>query len=217
MRLVDYVLTISVSVASACDQIWNFLQPGMARYKVGAEVAVLLVLIVLNLRGVKESVTILAPIFLVFIGTHAFAILYSFAAHLGSLPAVFAGAARDYHASTSTIGFWPLAFILLKAYSMGGGTYTGIEAVSNGVSMLREPRVKTARRRCSMAASSFTAGGILFGYLLAGPAWEGKTMNFVPSTPLRALAGGGCDRLRARPDAPRGGGGPPVVAAQTGF
>jgi len=180
--LVDYVLTISVSVASGCDQIWNFLAPSLGPYKLGAEVAVLFVLIVLNLRGVKESVTILAPIFLVFIGTHAFAILYSFAIHLGGLPEVFAGAARDFHAAKATIGFWPLAFILLKAYSMGGGTYTGIEAVSNGVTMLREPRVKTGKKTMFLMAASlaFTAGGILFGYLLvAARPHEGKTMNFV--------------------------------------
>src|SRR5512140_355313 len=180
--LVDYVLTISVSVASGCDQIWNFLPPGLGRYKLGVEVAVLLVLIVLNLRGVKESVTFLAPIFLVFIGMHAFAILYSFAIHLGGLPEVFAGAARDFHAAKATIGFWPLAFVLIRAYSMGGGTYTGIEAVSNGVTMLREPRVKTGKTTMFLMAASlaFTAGGILFGYLLVGARMEeGKTMNFV--------------------------------------
>ncbi|MEO8053978.1 MAG: APC family permease [Acidobacteriota bacterium] len=180
--LVDYVLTITVSIASGCDQIWNFLSPAMARYKLPVEIAVLLLLIVLNLRGVKESVTILAPIFLVFIGTHAFAILYSFAAHLGGLPEVFSGAARDFRSSTATIGFWPLAFVLLRAYSMGGGTYTGIEAVSNGVTMLREPRVKTGKKTMLLMAVSlaFTAGGILFGYLLvAARPHEGKTMNFV--------------------------------------
>jgi hypothetical protein len=80
------------------------------------------------------------------------------------------------------MGFWPLAFILLRAYSLGGGTYTGIEAVSNGVAILREPRVRTGKRTMAMMAASlaFTAGGILFGYLLVGarPA-EGKTMNWV--------------------------------------
>src|SRR5512143_2191274 len=94
--LVDYVLTITVSIASACDQVWNFLPPDLARYKVPAEVVALVFLIVLNLRGVKESVTILAPIFLVFIGTHAFAILYSFAVHASGLPGVFSGAVQDF-------------------------------------------------------------------------------------------------------------------------
>ncbi len=65
---------------------------------------------------------------------------------------------------------------------MGGGTYTGIEAVSNGVTMLREPRVKTGKKTMFLMAASlaFTAGGILFGYLLVGArTQEGKTMNFV--------------------------------------
>ena len=180
--LVDYVLTITTSIASACDQIWNFLPPAAAHGKLLAEIGVLVFLIVLNLRGVKESVTVLAPIFLVFIGTHTLAILYAFAIHFTALPDVFAGAAREFHASRTAIGFWPVAFVLLKAYSMGGGTYTGIEAVSNGVTMLREPRVQTGKRTMFLMAGSlaFTAGGILFGYLLVGARpQEGRTMNFV--------------------------------------
>jgi hypothetical protein len=65
---------------------------------------------------------------------------------------------------------------------MGGGTYTGIEAVSNGVSMLREPRVATGRKTMFLMATSLaiTAGGILFGYLLTDAApVPGKTMNAV--------------------------------------
>jgi hypothetical protein len=65
---------------------------------------------------------------------------------------------------------------------MGGGTYTGIEAVSNGVSMLREPRVETGKKTMFLMASSlaFTAGGILFGYMLTNSQPTlGKTMNAV--------------------------------------
>ena len=54
---------------------------------------------------------------------------------------------------------------------MGGGTYTGIEAVSNGVSMLREPRVRHGAQDDGLMAISlaFTAGGIIFAYLLTTP------------------------------------------------
>ena len=180
--LVDYVLTITTSIASACDQIWSFLPPAWAPYKLTAEFVLLVVLVILNLRGVKESVTILAPIFMTFILTHAFAILYAIASHFSALPALFHEAHADFSMSTSTIGFIPLMLILLRAYSLGGGTYTGIEAVSNGVSMLREPRVRTGKRTMAMMAASlaFTAGGIMFGYLLTRsvPA-AGKTMNAV--------------------------------------
>ena len=78
-----------------------------------------------------------------------------------------------------TLGAWKL---LMHAYSLGGGTYTGIEAVSNGVAIMREPRVETARRTMWMMATSLaiTASGLLLSYLL----WnvtpvEGKTMNAV--------------------------------------
>jgi amino acid transporter len=185
--LVDYVLTITVSVASGCDQLWSILPAAWLPYKWPAEFVVIGLLVVLNLRGVRESVNILAPIFLVFIVTHAAAILYAVGAHFTRLPAVFHDARVDFHNSVSTIGFLPLMLILLRAYSLGGGTYTGIEAVSNGVSMLREPRVRTGKRTMALMAASlaFTAGGIMFGYLLTNsrPA-EGKTMNSVLLTNL---------------------------------
>jgi len=180
--LVDYVLTISVSVASGCDALWSFLPPGLAAYKFTAEFVVLGFLIVLNMRGVKESVTFLAPIFMVFILTHAFAILYAIGSHFTQLPEVFRGAHVEFHGAVSMMGFWPVIFILLRAYSMGGGTYTGIEAVSNGVMMLREPRVKTGKKTMFLMATSlaFTAGGILFAYMLTHSVpSEGKTMNAV--------------------------------------
>ena len=180
--LVDYVLTISVSIASGCDALWSFLPPHWAPYKLTAEFVALGILILLNLRGIKESVTVLAPIFMVFIVTHVFAILYAVGSHFSQLPDVFHGASTDFHSAVATMGFWPVIFVLLRAYSMGGGTYTGIEAVSNGVTILREPRVQTGKRTMFLMAASlaFTAGGILFGYMLthAMPV-EGKTMNAV--------------------------------------
>src|SRR5882672_10669005 len=180
--LVDYVLTISVSIASGCDALWSFLPPHWAPYKLTAEIAALALLILLNLRGAKESVTFLAPIFMVFIATHVFAILYAVGSRFSQLPMVFHGASADFHSAVSTLGFAPVVFILLHAYSMGGGTYTGIEAVSNGITMLREPRVKTGKKTMFLMATSlaFTAGGILFGYMLTqSMPSEGKTMNAV--------------------------------------
>src|SRR4029077_649180 len=114
-------------------------------------------------------------------------IVYAIGSHVTGLPKVFHDAHMDYSHSVSTIGFLPLMLILLRASSLGGGTYTGIEAVSNGVSMLREPRVRTGKRTMALMAVSlaFTAGGIMFAYLLTNstPA-EGKTMNAVLLTNL---------------------------------
>ena len=69
--LVDYVLTISVSIASGADQVFSVLPLEAARLKLILEGAVIFILILLNLRGVKESVTVLAPIFGLFLLTHA--------------------------------------------------------------------------------------------------------------------------------------------------
>jgi amino acid permease len=180
--LVDYVLTISVSVASACDAMYSFLPPNWAGTKLLAAALALLLLLVLNLRGVKESVTFLMPIFMVFVISHVAMILYAVGSNFHALPEVFKGSATDLRSSVGALGFAPVAFILLRAYSMGGGTYTGIEAVSNGVSMLQEPRVQTGKRTMLLMSTSlaFTAGGILLGYLLvhAAPA-PGQTMNAV--------------------------------------
>ena len=97
--IVDYVLTITVSVASGCDALWSFLPPQWAAYKFGAEVAVLLFLVILNLRGVKESVTFLAPIFLLFVVIHVLVILYAVGSHLTGLPVIFqgCGTGNDQH------------------------------------------------------------------------------------------------------------------------
>jgi hypothetical protein len=180
--IVDYVLTITVSVATGCDAIFSFLPADWAHAKLEAEVVVLILLVVLNLRGVKESVTFLLPIFLVFVVTHFVLISYGLVAHFSGLSGVLHGAVAEARHTTSVLGFFPTLFILLRAYSLGGGTYTGIEAVSNGVQILREPRVKNAKKTMLYMALSlaFTAGGILFCYLLIrAQAFPGKTLNAV--------------------------------------
>ena len=89
--------------------------------------------------------------------------------------------ARSTPASHS-IGMLALAVIFFRAYSLGGGTYTGIEAVSNGLPILREPRAETGKRTMIYMALSlaFVAGGILLSYLLLNVEAEaGKTLNAV--------------------------------------
>ncbi len=73
--------------------------------------------------------------------------------------------------------------LFLKAYSLGGGTYTGIEAVSNNVNMLKEPRVRTGKWTMFLMALSLsvTAAGIILLYLLwdVQPSHSGETLNAV--------------------------------------
>jgi amino acid transporter len=180
--LVDYVLTISVSIASGADQVFSVLPLGAARWKLILEGAVIFILILLNLRGVKESVTVLAPIFGLFLLTHAVLLAGGIGMHVHQIPAVANGVQRGFQSGLSTLGLMGMFGVFLRAYSMGAGTYTGIEAVSNGLQIMREPKVQTARRTMTLMAISLavTASGLLILYLLfhATPV-EGKTMNAV--------------------------------------
>jgi len=180
--LVDYVLTISVSIASGTDQVFSVLPLAAARWKLILEGAVIFILILLNLRGVKESVTILAPIFGLFLLTHTILLVGGLGMHAHQIPAVASEVHRGFQTGLSTLGLMGMFGVFLRAYSMGAGTYTGIEAVSNGLQIMREPKVKTARRTMTLMAISLavTASGLLVLYLLfhARPV-EGKTMNAV--------------------------------------
>ncbi|HEY6928713.1 MAG TPA: APC family permease [Thermoanaerobaculia bacterium] len=168
--IVDYVLTISTSAASGVDQIFSFLPERWHGAVFPSKLIVLGLLVLLNLRGVKESVTILVPIFIVFIGTHFAMIVTSAAQHFFGLPGVLTGAISEARATSSSLGPLALFLIVMRAYSLGGGAYTGIEAVSNGMPIIREPRVHNAKKTMGYMAVSlaFTAGGIILGYLLTG-------------------------------------------------
>ncbi len=180
--VVDYVLTITLSIASGVDAIMSFVPTSWHHLKVPLDLAILLLLVVLNLRGIKESVKVLLPIFLVFVAMHALLIGYGVAAHLTVWPQVMHAAHAAATRDVSVLGFWAVFLLLMRSYSLGAGTYTGIEAVSNGLQILKEPRVATAKRTMLYMAASLavTASGILLCYLLwhASPE-EGRTMNAV--------------------------------------
>jgi amino acid transporter len=175
--VVDYVLTISISIAAAVDAVLSLdvFPMGWHAHKLGAEVLLVVLLIWLNMRGIKESVQTLLPIFLVFVFTHILIVVYGVAAGASRVSTVVQSALTETGDLAQSIGWTGVIALLLKAYSLGGGTYTGIEAVSNGIAQLREPRVRTARRTMAYMAVSlaFTAGGLLFCYML----WDVKTVE----------------------------------------
>ncbi len=180
--LVDYVLTISVSVASCGDAIFSFVPTGLATWKLPAEGVAIGLLVLLNLRGVRESVTALAPIFGLFLVTHVVLIVGGIGVHLPDVPQVAGEIGHGFRSGLAELGAAGLFAVFVRAYSMGAGTYTGIEAVSNGIQIMREPKVQTAKRTMTYMAFSLalTAAGILVCYLLFRVApEEGKTMNAV--------------------------------------
>jgi amino acid transporter len=216
--LVDYVLTITTSIAGGGDAIfdmvprrwfgmtekWNaahtfldgyhmegggFLRvtdvktwaDPVQRVKVTIEIGAILVLMLLNIRGVKESVQAILPIFLVFVVTHGLLLVLVIGGHVGDIGAVTETTAADMRTTIGQLGAFGALALFVRAYSLGAGTYTGIEAVSNGVPIMREPKVRTAKRTMFLMALSLsiTAGGIILSYLLTRsmPDENGTTMN----------------------------------------
>jgi len=198
--LVDYVLTITTSIAAGGDALFDMvprewfgaaalhLREGDAgtwidpvqRLKVAIEVAAIVTLTVLNVRGVRESVMVILPIFAVFVITHSLVLLLAIGGHVGDVGAVAHATNANYAHTVASLGAFGTLALFVRAYSLGGGTYTGIEAVSNGVGIMREPKVRTAKRTMVLMATSLSimAGGIMLSYLLVHVApVEGKTMN----------------------------------------
>jgi len=185
--LVDYMLTITVSIAACGDALFSFLPLGFHDYKIFFELFLIAVLIIMNIRGVKESVTMLAPIFIVFVLTHVFMIGYGILSHLPQIVPVVQSIKGNFNIGLSSLGGLGMLALFLRAYSLGGGTYTGIEAVSNGLQIMREPKVQTGKRTMLYMSTSlaFTASGLFLCYLLLKVTpGTGKTLNTILANAL---------------------------------
>lgn len=180
--VIDYVLTISVSVAAAVDALFSLIDPSLQAWKLTCCVALIFGLVLINIRGVKESVLVLTPIFMLFVLTHLLAIVGGIVGQAPHIPQTARECTAGFQSGLATLGILGMLKLFFHAYSLGGGTYTGIEAVSNGLGILREPKVQNGKRTMFYMAFSlaFTAAGLLVCYLL----WnispqEGKTLNAV--------------------------------------
>ena len=120
--LVDYVLTITTSVASGGDAIFSFLPPEWLHHKFTAQLVIVALLTIINLRGVRESVVALMPFFVLFLGTHAILLGVGIFSHVRELPALATTMQADYHAGIATLGVGGMLLLFLRAYSLGAGT-----------------------------------------------------------------------------------------------
>jgi amino acid transporter len=139
--LTDYVLTVSVSISSGVAQIISAF-PGMYVYRVEIAVVMILLIMLINLRGVKESgMTFAVPTyyFLVLIYVTAFVGLFRY--FTGSL-----GAVVNPPSIEMTILQPVSVFMLLRAFANGTSSVTGVEAISNGITAFKEPRSSNAGR-----------------------------------------------------------------------
>lgn len=180
--LIDYGLTIAVSIAAGADAIFSLLPLKWHKYKITFAISVLLVMMILNMRGAKESILTLTPIFLTFILTHIFIITYIFFQNIPQFPEVATSIKADMNSAISQMGIFGTIFLLLHAYTMGAGTYTGLEAVSNAGAMLRPPKAETAKKtmRYMAFSLSFIAVGLILSCIFYNVRpLEGKTLNAI--------------------------------------
>jgi amino acid transporter len=181
--LIDYVLTVSVSVSAGVDALVSTFG-ALARYSVFIGVALIVVLVVMNLRGVRESGKIFAAPTYVFVGSFLVMELVGVVRALltGGLFAVVpphylppAGGAYLPFAETDKLGI----FLLLTAFASGCSAMTGTEAISNGVPIFKAPQAQNA-------AKTLTIMALLLGVMYAGTtylAWRFGVLPYQNSNP----------------------------------
>lgn len=207
--LVDYVLTVAVSISSGVENLGSAI-PFVVEHKTFCAVAVIVLLTLMNLRGVRESGKLFAvPTYCFVVGVFAL-LLWGLVRGL-LLGDEMRAPTADYHLHTEQHGIagFALAFLLLRAFSSGCAALTGVEAISNGVPAFRKPKSRNAATTLALMgalAVTMFCGIIAFALvthvkmaenpakdlLIDGhPAGEGYTQNPVISQVAAAVFGDG--------------------------
>lgn len=168
--LTDYVLTVAVSISSGVAQIVS-AYPSIAPYRVPLAVGLILFVMLINLRGVKESgATFALPTYFFIVIMYVTVGLGLARAAMGNLAAVAAPPAVDALHGTQTVTL----FLILRAFAGGTTTLTGVEAISNGIRAFKEPRSHNAGVTLVLMSS-------ILGSLLLAITWLAFHINAIPS------------------------------------
>ncbi|WP_375236850.1 APC family permease, partial [Microbacterium schleiferi] len=145
--LVDYVLTVAVSVASGVDNIISAL-PGLDPARVELAIGFVVVIVLINLRGVREASLVFAIPTYVFIGSVVFMIGTGLVRTALGDPPVASSA--EFAVQAESLSQAAVILLVLRAFSSGCSALTGVEAVSNGVPAFRRPKVRNAQTTLTM-------------------------------------------------------------------
>ncbi|MFJ9853807.1 APC family permease [Streptomyces sp. NPDC101150] len=142
--LVDYVLTVAVSISSGVENLGSAI-PFVVEHKTLCAIAIIVLLTLMNLRGVKESGKLFAIPTYIFVAGVFIMIVWGAVRGLVLGDSMKAPTA-DYtiHAEQGGLAGFALIFLLLRAFSSGCAALTGVEAISNGVPAFRKPKSKNA-------------------------------------------------------------------------
>ena len=140
--LVDYVLTVAVSVASGVDNIISAL-PELNPFRVDIAVGFVILIVIVNLRGVREASSVFAIPTYLFIGSVGIMIAVGLGRALtGDVPVA---SSAEYAVQAESLTQAALILLVLRAFSSGCSALTGVEAVSNGVPAFRKPKIRNAQ------------------------------------------------------------------------
>jgi amino acid transporter len=141
--LVDYILTVAVSVSAGTDAITSAF-PSLHQHTVGIAVTLVIFITILNLRGVTESASVLAyPVYLFVLALIILIGVGIFKIATGQAPATL-------HTPIGTAVPGITLFLLLRAFSSGCSALTGVEAISNAIPNFKEPAAKNAAKTLVM-------------------------------------------------------------------
>jgi amino acid transporter len=152
--MVDYIMTVAVSVAAGVDNIISAV-PGLNPYRIAIDVAFIVVLMAMNLRGIRESGrTFAVPTYLFIAGVMLMIVVGLTRVIAGHAP-VAESAGYDIRPAQTGLTGLALVFLLLRSFSSGCTALTGVEAISNGVPAFRKPKsLNAARTMSAMGAIS---------------------------------------------------------------
>ncbi|MCQ3931362.1 MAG: permease [Chloroflexi bacterium] len=139
--LTDYILTVAVSISAGVAQITSAF-PDLLQYRVHIAVGVIIMMTIVNLRGVKESGRIFAVPTYFFLSVMFLTLSIGAYRYLtGTLPEIDPATVKSVHFGTTGV---LTLFLLLRAFSSGCTALTGIEAISNGITAFKQPRSHNA-------------------------------------------------------------------------
>ena len=170
--LVDYVLTVAVSISSAVKNL-SALVPFVGEHKVAIAVLAIVLLTAVNLRGLRESGTAFAiPTYAFMAAIFAMIAWGAFRSFILDDDLRAASAGLELKAENDQLAGFAFVFLLLKAFTTGCAALTGVEAISNGVPAFRKPKSRNA-------ASTLLMLGLIAVVMFMGVIWLAKATHLV--------------------------------------
>jgi len=171
--MVDYLTTVAVSVTAGVEALVALI-PGLGAHRVTLDVACIVVLVVVNLRGVREAGALFILPTYIFIGSLAALLLWGLLRLVtGGLPVL--------HDAPTHVTEGVSVFLVLRAFAGGCTAMTGVEAIANGVPALRPPSPRNAAATLIMLAATL-------GALFLGVAFLGRAVGAIPSDQASVIA-----------------------------